>query len=182
MTAGFQWTAEAKDYLRELWLADKSASKIVTAFGVRFACAPPTRNAVLGTAHRMGLPARKSPITRRPEGAPPKPEPKRRAPVAPKAGPGVADLTPSMCRYPHGHPHQPESFFFCAAAVARPGLPYCAEHMARCYRPAGSKDTDADTVADVLGEVVDKPKVMTRAQRMARLEHAQRIYGQGRAA
>lgn len=180
MTAGFNWTTEAKGYLQSLWMEGKSARDIATAFGLRFACAPPTRNAVLGTAHRMGLPKRASPI---------RPNPERQAAAkrvvdrsAVKSGPGLMDLSSCMCRWPHGHPNRPATFHFCGATVARPGLSYCADHMARAYRPAGSRDTAAEIIAEALGEIENKSKPMTKAQRLARAEHALRIYGQGRAA
>jgi hypothetical protein len=37
------------------------------------------------------------------------------------------------CLFPEGDPRDP-SFQFCGQPVARPGLPYCAEHMAIAYR------------------------------------------------
>jgi hypothetical protein len=36
------------------------------------------------------------------------------------------------CQFPEADPLDP-SFQFCGQPVARPGLPYCAQHMARAY-------------------------------------------------
>jgi GcrA cell cycle regulator len=37
------------------------------------------------------------------------------------------------CQFPEGDPRDPANFRFCGAPVARPGLPYCGEHMRRAY-------------------------------------------------
>jgi hypothetical protein len=37
----------------------------------------------------------------------------------------------AVCQFPEGDPRDPASFSFCGEPVARPGLPYCAEHMQR---------------------------------------------------
>ena len=44
------WTTEREDLLRKLWLQGLSASQIA------YVMAGVTRNAVIGKAHRMGLP------------------------------------------------------------------------------------------------------------------------------
>jgi hypothetical protein len=36
------------------------------------------------------------------------------------------------CAWPQGDPKLP-GFTFCGAPIARPGLPYCIEHMRRAY-------------------------------------------------
>jgi GcrA cell cycle regulator len=41
----------------------------------------------------------------------------------------------ARCAWPIGDPRDPD-FNFCGRPVARPGLPYCAAHMARAYRKA----------------------------------------------
>jgi len=45
---------------------------------------------------------------------------------------GVLDLTERMCRWPIGHPGDPE-FRFCGARTVA-GLPYCAAHAQRAYQ------------------------------------------------
>jgi hypothetical protein len=39
------------------------------------------------------------------------------------------------CAWPLGDPLKPD-FCCCGKPVARPGLPYCPEHMVRAYRKA----------------------------------------------
>ncbi len=44
----------------------------------------------------------------------------------------TGSLTERMCRWPIGHPGEPE-FRFCGDARV-PGRPYCADHCALAYR------------------------------------------------
>ena len=55
---GNVWTDERLAELKKLWAEGLSISQIGEALGV-------SRNAIAGKAHRMGLPKRPSPITRR---------------------------------------------------------------------------------------------------------------------
>ncbi len=57
------WLPREIDLLTELWAKGLTASEIAEAMGPDF-----TRNAVIGKAHRLGLPARPSPIGRVPPG------------------------------------------------------------------------------------------------------------------
>jgi hypothetical protein len=43
----------------------------------------------------------------------------------------------ARCVWPQGDPKLP-GFSFCGQSVARPGLPYCVEHM-RCAHPAAQR-------------------------------------------
>jgi GcrA cell cycle regulator len=60
--------------------------------------------------------------------------------TAPVHGGGkeLAKLGPKDCRYPIGDPGATD-FKFCGA-LAKPNLPYCAHHCAKCYRPAVVKE------------------------------------------
>ena len=51
------WTEEQIDQLKDLWSEGLSTSEIGRKLGV-------TKNAVVGKAHRLGLPPRPSPIKR----------------------------------------------------------------------------------------------------------------------
>ncbi len=127
------WTNELIQELTQLWDAGHSASHIGKKLGV-------SKNAVIGKAHRLKLPARPSPI--RAEGsalrlrkqsprpvfrpkpvlevvAKPPPRPVRRH----SDGPG--------CLWPIGDPGRPE-FHFCGEP-ATPGKPYCDAHCAKAY-------------------------------------------------
>ncbi len=69
--------------------------------------------------------------------APIPPAPPRRL-VPAKPSPEIADkttlldLSDRVCRWPMGHPGEPD-FHFCGAPV-NPGFPYCVEHCGRAYQ------------------------------------------------
>ena len=73
------------------------------------------------------------------------PAPPRRL-VPAKPDPAIADktslldLSEKVCRWPMGHPGEPD-FHFCGEAV-NPGFPYCVEHCGRAYQaqlPRGAR-------------------------------------------
>ncbi len=73
------------------------------------------------------------------------PAPPRRL-VPAKPSPDIADktslldLSEKVCRWPMGHPGEPD-FHFCGEAV-NPGFPYCVEHCGRAYQaqlPRGAR-------------------------------------------
>ena len=77
--------------------------------------------------------------------APIPPAPPRRL-VPAKPSPEIADktslldLNERVCRWPMGHPGEPD-FHFCGEAV-NPGFPYCVEHCGRAYQaqlPRGAR-------------------------------------------
>ena len=77
--------------------------------------------------------------------APIPPAPPRRL-VPAKPSPEIADktslldLNDKICRWPMGHPGEPD-FHFCGVAV-NPGFPYCVEHCGRAYQaqlPRGAR-------------------------------------------
>ncbi|MEM1134047.1 MAG: GcrA family cell cycle regulator [Pseudomonadota bacterium] len=77
--------------------------------------------------------------------APIPPAPPRRL-VPAKPSPEIADktslldLNEKICRWPIGHPGEPD-FHFCGAPV-NPGFPYCVEHCGRAYQaqlPRGTR-------------------------------------------
>ncbi len=66
---------------------------------------------------------------------PPAP-PRRLVPAKPSAEitgkTSLLDLNEKVCRWPMGHPGEPD-FHFCGVAV-NPGFPYCVEHCGRAYQ------------------------------------------------
>lgn len=53
---------------------------------------------------------------------------------------GLLDLTEKICKWPVGHPGEPD-FHFCGDKV-NPGFPYCVEHCGRAYQaqlPRGTR-------------------------------------------
>ena len=161
------WTLGQESQLRQLWdVEGKSASECAAIIGV-------SRNGIISKARRLKLSRRPSPLRPRDPSAV-IPRPPRPPEPAQHAGAQIADLTESTCRYPHGHPHRPDTFFFCAAAVARPGVPYCPEHMAACF---GGHNVSAKRERELVEIVTARRPMLTKAQRLARAEHARRIYG-----
>jgi len=134
------WTDERDILIARLWLEGYSASQIAD----RIADVAVSRCAVIGRAHRLKLPARKS---RSPARAlrqprrlrfgsvpkPPAPPPRPRPPPPPPLGPpamrmlSLFELTPSQCHFPIGEP----TAFFCAADAD--GI-YCPFHQRMTHR------------------------------------------------
>ena len=137
------WTDERIQELGRLWEEGHSASYIGKLLGV-------SKNAVVGKAHRLKLPARPSPIKqggaapRRKQPVPP-PRPMVKTTVrplvevAPPPRPAPRPVPRPVrrhnggpsCLWPIGDPSQPD-FHFCGDSAV-PGKPYCEEHCARAY-------------------------------------------------
>jgi len=58
-----EWSDEVISHLRALWAEGHSTAEIGRRLGV-------TKNAIVGKAHRLDLPARPSPIRRDPDASP----------------------------------------------------------------------------------------------------------------
>ena len=156
------WTAETILCLRALWDEGHSTAEIGRRLGV-------TKNAVVGKAHRLNLPARPSPI-RRASGdaqAPRRTAPRRvsgstlptlavmapphRAPESIRAPQPVLRAVPaaprapmgrvSSCCWPIGEPGT-SSFRFCSDTALN-GKPYCGEHAAIAYVKVRDRREDA---------------------------------------
>jgi GcrA cell cycle regulator len=158
--AEFEWTDDTICELRQLWSEGHSTAEIGRRMGV-------TKNAVIGKAHRLDLPARPSPIRTGSSRHPPRAL--RRQPV-----PRLADTVPLLslcganvpttveciapsdrpaqrvavaprrigshpCCWPIGEPGTP-AFRFCDAPAPL-GVPYCEEHARRAYKPRRQRDT-----------------------------------------
>lgn len=144
---GGSWDEARVARLRELLMLGKTASQIAYALGGKI-----TRSAVIGKVHRLGLAlnvetktARDRKLDRaRSSGKRRASKPKQPAAIRimiPEPMPvdcasdvarkTLADLEPNECRFPVGHLDEP-GFGFCALERVE-GLPYCAEHAARCF-------------------------------------------------
>lgn len=158
------WTAEAIERLKALWAEGHSTAEIGRRMGI-------SKNAVVGKAHRLNLPARPSPIRR---DAAPRPAPVPRAPrpmpaariapppmlrpapvMAPAPAPvavapvvrafPVAPARPRLgsrtCCWPIGEPGT-SGFRFCGGEPMA-GKPYCTEHAALAYVKPRDRREDA---------------------------------------
>ncbi len=111
------WNDERIKQLKKLWQKGKSAAEIGKALGL-------SKNAVLGKAHRLGLPTR--PLTLKPEKKVTSDTP------LPKIGKTLLmDLKRQTCHWPIGDPKD-EDFYFCGAQCVT-GKPYCPEHCKVAY-------------------------------------------------
>ncbi len=159
MASDFDWTPDVIAHLRTLWAEGHSTAEIGRRMGI-------SKNAVVGKAHRLGLPPRPSPIlgkgigerprTReriRPgdprlpplhsvaDGTPPRPLPpvapaKPAAPARPAAPALVRPVSRGLCCWPIGDPGT-RGFRTCDAPP-QPRKPYCAEHAEVAYVPAAA--------------------------------------------
>jgi GcrA cell cycle regulator len=157
MNREFEWTDERIQRLRQLWSEGHSTAEIGRRMGI-------SKNAVVGKAHRLDLPARPSPIrTGGPPRAPRRPPVPRLADTMPLSCLRDADIpapiersAPTVkparhaaiasprtgsqpCCWPIGEPGTP-AFRFCDDPAPL-DMPYCDEHARRAYKPRRRQDT-----------------------------------------
>lgn len=129
------WTPAKVAELQRLWPEGESTSAIGRKLGM-------TKNAVLGKAHRLGLPSRPSPILPPLEAPPTKAEALRlpAAEATPAAAPAPEEASPPSsrhaCQWIEGEPSVDDACKCGAPALA--GRSYCPRHMARAYVPRSS--------------------------------------------
>ncbi len=147
---GADWSDRTVAQLRYLWIEGHTTAEIGRRLGL-------SKNAIIGKAHRLDLPGRKSPIkrgielsgrsiTRPPRvpklgevtGAEASTEPTVAPPqhllmAAPPTTMGMLpQLSAERCCWPLGHP-KTAGFRFCDHPVVA-GKPYCAEHVRSAYK------------------------------------------------
>jgi len=150
------WTDERIDQLTELWGAGQSATQIGKVLGM-------SKNAVIGKAHRLKLPARPSPIRKEGSATRPKPRavPRLRPTPAPAPEPtpvpaatprsveaakvrSVLEVVPRIVQRParraNGGPgclwpigDPGDADFHFCGDASVPGKPYCDQHCAKAY-------------------------------------------------
>ena len=155
-----RWTDDQVKLLERLWDDGWSATEIAAKLDIESRCA------VLGKAHRLGLPGRRQetcqPPARKPKPRKPGllsnsvargyrpgrqlPAPRKESAVlAPSTAPAesfcctILDLTDKTCRWPIGDPWKPE-FRFCGAPGADfpAGRPYCPCHQRMAWARAAA--------------------------------------------
>ena len=125
------WSDEAVERLRALWATNRSASEIAAELGPAV-----TKNAVIGKAKRIGLPARPSPIVR--EGVM---VGDRRCNVT------LAATLADGCRWPVGEDAKGRHLF-CNRKAHRPGSAWCEKHRAQVYDRAGKNIEELAAAAE----------------------------------
>ncbi len=143
-----KWQDWEIEILRTMWGPSYSASEIAAVLDIerlKRGGFPKTSNAVIGKAHRLGLPRQPSPMSENGEAWTPKgrqlhrgkPKPTIAVLPVPKAQRStdpssyVEDSKGFPCRWPIGDPRD-KDFHFCSATSAV-GKPYCPEHCAVAY-------------------------------------------------
>jgi GcrA cell cycle regulator len=121
-----EWTEELIARLRALWDEGHSTAEIGRGLGI-------SKNAVVGKAHRLNLPARPSPIRREPGAEPPRPRRVARGPTLPP----LAPVAPEAGQPPvSARPVVPGSLASAAAAAINPGVESrAAPSASRAPRP-----------------------------------------------
>jgi GcrA cell cycle regulator len=131
-----EWNDLKEATLARLWGEDLPKREIAERMGI-------SGNAVIGKAHRMGLPPRPSPIKQRPEGAPPPPPkvPRFRLPAAAPPLPSESAPKPpqeaTIAEIAEAHDAQDDA---PPPRLVRPALP---SHRA-CQWPLGDPRNRAD--------------------------------------
>ena len=121
------WTPERIEEVTRLWGEGLTTAEIGKIVGV-------SKNAVVGKAHRLGLPSRPSPIRRSRSNSA---TVKARTQIKPqeKIVQKVAISTSgASCMWPHGHPGEP-GFHFCGSPSIV-NKSYCPKHYQMAYLPA----------------------------------------------
>jgi GcrA cell cycle regulator len=160
MNSEFEWTDGRVRELRQLWSEGHSTAEIGRRMGI-------SKNAVVGKAHRLDLPARPSPIRTGGSPRPPRRQPvptladtmpfsslrdtdipasvERIAPTvktAPHATIASTRVGSQPCCWPIGEPGT-SAFRFCDDPAPR-DVPYCDEHARLAYKPRRRRDTPDD--------------------------------------
>ena len=123
------WTPERIAESTRLWGEGLTTAEIGKVVGV-------SKNAVVGKAHRLGLPARPSPIRRNNGNSTPVSRPVAKAPPKPVRQIALS-TSGACCKWPFGHPGDAD-FHFCGSP-ALVNKPYCPEHYQMAYLPARAK-------------------------------------------
>ena len=152
------WTPEREEKLKQLWKKGHTGSEIANMLGST------TRNAVIGKAHRLNLPARS--VSRRstqkvntekdnaPEVKNQKLGRKARFKALlldenfePENPTKLENLTDEHCRWPLGEKMEPASLFCGRKSMEK--FTYCKLHVLYAFQPKNAKEEDQITEEDI---------------------------------
>tara|TARA_B100001179_G_scaffold222974_1_gene199916 strand:+ start:211 stop:708 length:498 start_codon:yes stop_codon:yes gene_type:complete len=152
------WTPEREEKLKQLWKKGHTGSEIANMLGST------TRNAVIGKAHRLNLPARS--VSRRStqnvntekDNAPEVKNQKlgRKARFRallldenfePENPTKLENLTDEHCRWPLGEKMEPASLFCGRKSMEK--FTYCKLHVLYAFQPKNAKEEDQITEEDI---------------------------------
>ena len=152
------WTEEKEKKLKDLWSKGHSGSQIANMLGNT------TRNAVIGKAHRLNLPART--VSKRsvqktnaeknntPDTKNQKLSRKARFTALlldknfePENPTKLENLTEELCKWPLGEKMEPASFFCGRKSLEK--FSYCRLHILWAFTPKNAKEEDIVTEEDI---------------------------------
>lgn len=136
------WSEDEDTTLKGYWLDGIPASEIARKMG------RPSRNSIIGRAHRIGLPGRsdasrasRKPTVKRELYTRPKRKPKpaivnKATGEPPSLRLTIDDLRSNTCRYIAGQPD--EHATYCGHRT-RPASSYCPQHHSLCWTPVQAR-------------------------------------------
>jgi GcrA cell cycle regulator len=136
------WTEETIERLRALWAEGLSTAEIGRRMGI-------SKNAVVGKAHRLNLPARPSPIRRDANAGAPRPPTPRRVtgPTLPPLATSQAAPLPELPRAPLAAKPIPPEPVPAPKPALRPVTPRIGRSVACCW-PIGEPGTSSFRFCD----------------------------------
>ena len=155
------WTPEREQRLKDLWKKGHSGSEIAYILGGT------TRNAVIGKAHRLNLPARtvskravrKTDEENKSKGNSTENKNQRLGRKArfkallldknfePENPTELQDLTDDLCKWPLGEKMKPSNLFCGRKALEK--FSYCKLHVLYAFQPKNAKEEDIITEEDI---------------------------------
>ena len=152
------WTAEKEEKLKELWSKGHSGSQIANMLGNT------TRNAVIGKAHRLNLPARsvskrsvqKTNTEKNNSTEVKNQKLSRKARFTallldknfePENPTKLENLTGELCKWPLGEKMETASFFCGRKSLEK--FSYCKLHVLYAFQPKNAKEEDQITEDDI---------------------------------